>query len=64
VEVDGFLGLIEATLRGRGDLAAQDVRRVSFSRPPRGKNGYRKEDVDAFLGRAEAALAELESADD
>src|SRR5882724_2005450 len=35
VEVDGFLGLIEATLRGRGDLAARDVRRVSFSRPPR-----------------------------
>jgi len=64
VEVDGFLGLIEATLRGRGDLAARDVRRVSFSRPPRGKNGYRKEDVDAFLSRAAAALAELESADD
>jgi DivIVA domain-containing protein len=64
VEVDAFLGLIEATLRGRGDLAASDVRRVAFSNPPRGKNGYRKEDVDAFLGRAAAALAALESADD
>jgi DivIVA domain-containing protein len=61
VEVDGFLGLIEATLRGTGDLAARDVHRVAFSKPPRGKNGYRAEEVDAFLGRAEAALTELEA---
>jgi len=63
VEVDGFLGIIEATLRGRGDLAAKDVGRVAFSRPPRGKNGYRASEVDAFLRRAEAALAELEADD-
>ncbi|HEX9335902.1 MAG TPA: DivIVA domain-containing protein [Pseudonocardiaceae bacterium] len=63
VEVDGFLGIIEATLRGRGDLAAKDVGRVAFSRPPRGKNGYRAPEVDAFLRRAEAALAELEADD-
>jgi DivIVA domain-containing protein len=61
VEVDGFLGLIEATLRGKGDLAASDVPRVAFSSPPRGKNGYLAEDVDAFLSKAEAALAELEA---
>ena len=61
VEVDGFLGIIEATLRGAGDLAARDVHRVSFSRPPRGKNGYRAKEVDAFLGRAEAVLTELEA---
>jgi DivIVA domain-containing protein len=60
VEVDGFLGIIEATLRGTGDLAATDVPRVAFSRPPRGKTGYRAEEVDAFLRRAAAALAELE----
>ncbi len=57
--MDGFLGLIEATLRGTGDLAASDVPRVAFSRPPRGKSGYRAEEVDAFLSQAEAALAEL-----
>ena len=61
VEVDGFLGLIEATLRGRGDLAAKDIPRVVFSTPPRGKHGYRAAEVDAFLVRAEAALAELEA---
>ena len=60
VEVDGFLGLIEATLRGRGDLAAKDIPRVAFSTPPRGRSGYRAAEVDAFLGRAEAALTELE----
>lgn len=60
-EVDAFLGLIEATLRGTGNLTAGDVARVAFSTPPRGKAGYRADDVDAFLGRAEAALTELES---
>ena len=59
-EVDAFLGLIEATLRGAGSLTADDVARVAFSTPPRGKTGYRADDVDAFLTRAEAALAELE----
>ena len=62
-EVDAFLGLIEATLRGRGDLTANDVARVAFSTPPRGKPGYRADDVDAFLSRAEAALTELEIED-
>lgn len=62
-EVDAFLGLIEATLRGKGDLTAGDVARVAFSTPPRGKSGYRADDVDAFLGRAETALTELEIQD-
>jgi len=59
-EVDAFLGLIEATLRGKGDLTSADVARVAFSTPPRGKVGYRADDVDAFLNRAEAALTALE----
>lgn len=62
-EVDAFLGIIEATLRGRGTLTAEDVARVAFSTPPRGKVGYRADDVDAFLSRAEAALAGLEFQD-
>ncbi|HEY3607873.1 MAG TPA: DivIVA domain-containing protein [Pseudonocardiaceae bacterium] len=61
VEVDGFLGLIEATMRGTSDLAAKDVHRVTFSKPPRGKHGYHAKEVDAFLRRAEAALTELEA---
>ena len=60
-EVDAFLGLIEATLRGTGSLTAGDVARVDFSTPPRGKAGYRADDVDAFLGRAKAVLTELEA---
>ena len=61
VEVDGFLGLIEATLRGRNDLAAKDVHGVKFTRAPRGKHGYHSKEVDVFLRRAEAALTELEA---
>ena len=63
VEVDGFLGLIEATLRGTHNLEAKDIPRVAFSTPPRGKHGYLAEEVDAFLVRAQAALAELEEDD-
>jgi len=38
-------------------VTPQDVRDVQFDRPPLGHRGYRCEEVDAFLDRAEQAVA-------
>ncbi|BDT87181.1 DivIVA domain-containing protein [Nocardia cyriacigeorgica] len=37
-------------------LSADDVRAVTFSKPPFGARGYREDDVDDFLDRVEATL--------
>ena len=38
-------------------LTPEQVRNVAFSKPPVGKRGYNEDEVDAFLDRVEAALA-------
>lgn len=37
-------------------LTPEDVHTMAFSEPPPGKRGYNPDEVDAFLGRVEAAL--------
>jgi DivIVA domain-containing protein len=39
-----------------GWLTPEQVRSVTFSKPPIGKRGYNEDEVDAFLDLAEAAL--------
>jgi DivIVA domain-containing protein len=39
-----------------GWLTPEQVRNVTFSRPPRGKRGYNEGEVDDFLDLVEAAL--------
>ena len=56
-EVDLFLDRIEATLRGKDNITAQDIVAVLFSKPPIGKRGYNEVQVDAFLDQVETTLA-------
>jgi len=47
-------------------LSLDDLRSAAFSNPPAGKRGYNRDDVDAFLRRAEQRLlgrGELTAAD-
>ena len=55
-EVDAFLDLLEATLRGKAQLTGAQVRAVVFSTPPIGKRGYNMDEVDYFLDVAAAHL--------
>jgi DivIVA domain-containing protein len=57
-DVDAFLELVEATLRGQagGDLTAEDVHEFAFSKPPAGKRGYNIDQVDALLELIEGNL--------
>jgi DivIVA domain-containing protein len=40
-----------------GSLTPEQVRDVTFSKPPIGTRGYNEDEVDAFLDRVEATLA-------
>jgi DivIVA domain-containing protein len=42
----------------RGSLTPDQVRNVAFAKPPLGRRGYHEDEVDAFLDRVAAALAE------
>jgi DivIVA domain-containing protein len=50
-DVDAFLDLVEATLRGESRLGLDQLRHTTFRRPPFGKRGYRREEVDSFIQR-------------
>lgn len=41
-------------------LTAQDVRYATFGKPPWGKRGYNKDEVDDFLEQLEATIASLD----
>jgi DivIVA domain-containing protein len=41
-------------------LTANELREMSFDKPPIGKRGYNEDEVDAFLEAAEATLAKLD----
>jgi DivIVA domain-containing protein len=41
-------------------LTAIEARETSFGRPPMGRRGY-EDEVDAFLTKAEATIAQLDS---
>lgn len=56
-EVDAFLDLVEATLRGEGGLTSSDVRAVAFARPPLFRRGYDPDQVDAFLDEVQRELS-------
>jgi DivIVA domain-containing protein len=57
-QVDGFLDLVEAALRGPAQriLTPEQVRNTAFSHPPIGKRGYNQDEVDAFLDLVEQQL--------
>lgn len=64
-EVDAFLDLVEARLRGEGSLTAADVRDIAFARPALFSRGYDPDQVDAFLHEVQRELARrFESAPD
>lgn len=48
-QIDAFLDRIEATLRGRDNLTAQQVQDAVFGESAPGTFGYDQEDVDTFL---------------
>ncbi|WP_425434414.1 DivIVA domain-containing protein [Lentzea fradiae] len=48
-QIDAFLDRIEATLRGRDNLTAQEVQDAVFGESAPGTFGYDQEDVDTFL---------------
>jgi DivIVA domain-containing protein len=48
----------ESNSTRRSALTPEDVRNVTFSKPPIGKRGYDEDEVDAFLDLVEAALRE------
>lgn len=54
-EVDAFLGQVEATLAGHGELTAEDVQAVRFTE--RRHRGYPAAAVDVFLDEVAATLA-------
>jgi DivIVA domain-containing protein len=56
--VDAFLDLVDEALRDptRRLLHPEQVRNIAFSKPPIGKRGYNKEEVDAFLDRVVAQM--------
>lgn len=56
-EVDAFLDLVEATLRGEARLTPADVRDVVFSPSARFRRGYDAAQVDAFLDEVQRELA-------
>lgn len=56
-EVDAFLDLVEATLRGDGGVTPSDVRDIAFSRPALLRRGYDPDQVDAFLDEVHRELA-------
>lgn len=56
-EVDAFLDLVEATLRGDGGVTPSDVRDIAFGRPPMLRRGYDPAQVDAFLDEVHRELA-------
>jgi len=41
-------------------LTVIEARQTSFGRPPMGRRGYHEDEVDAFLTRAEATIAQLD----
>lgn len=55
-EVDAFLDLVEAALRGEGLLTPTDVRDVAFTKPPLLRRGYDEDQVDAFLDKVQREL--------
>ncbi|MPZ64348.1 MAG: DivIVA domain-containing protein [Pseudonocardiaceae bacterium] len=56
-EVDAFLDLVEARLRGEGGLAPADVRDIGFARPALFSRGYDSDQVDTFLHEVQRELA-------
>lgn len=56
-EVDAFLDLVEATLRGTARLTPADVRDVVFAAPALFRRGYDAAQVDAFLDEVQRELA-------
>jgi DivIVA domain-containing protein len=48
-QIDAFLDRIEATLRGRDNLTAQQIQDAVFGETAPGTFGYDEEDVDTFL---------------
>ena len=54
--VDIFLDRVEAALRGRNDLTAEDVVAVSLPLQQRRRRAYEKEAVDAFLDQVALTL--------
>ncbi len=56
-EVDAFLDLVEATLRGESGLTPSDVRAVAFARPALFDRGYDPDQVDIFLDEVQRELA-------
>ncbi|RJQ71653.1 DivIVA domain-containing protein [Pseudonocardiaceae bacterium YIM PH 21723] len=61
-EVDAFLELLEASLRGElpayQQLSADDIRDVKFSKPTVGPRGYDEHEVDAFLDHVQSEMEE------
>ncbi|MQA16526.1 MAG: DivIVA domain-containing protein [Pseudonocardiaceae bacterium] len=55
-EVDTFLDLVEATLRGEGGVTDTDVRDVAFTSTALFRRGYDPDQVDAFLDEVESEL--------
>src|SRR5690348_12677153 len=50
MDVDDVLDRIEATMRGTPSITLAELRAVRFRRPPIGKPGYSKEEVNTFVG--------------
>lgn len=57
-EVDAFLDLVEAALRGESGLTPADVRDVVFTRPALFEPSYDAAQVDAFLDEVQRELAQ------
>ena len=50
MDVDDVLDRIEATMRGTPSITRAELDHVRFRRPPIGKPGYSKEEVNTFIG--------------
>jgi DivIVA domain-containing protein len=48
-------------LDGRGHLTADDVRGIKFRKPPFGKRGYNRDEVDALLSQIAETIETLSS---
>ncbi|MEU7629363.1 DivIVA domain-containing protein [Nocardia sp. NPDC049220] len=55
-EVDAYLDLVVATLAGRGALAADDLRNVTFDAARPGGRSYQADQVDEYLDQVRVEL--------